>query len=321
MAKKQDITTAVDHDDETQMIAERLVFLKAETKWDLPVNRNKALAGAPLQEWLLKKEEEATRSAVERGIGYGLLKRELGHGAYEGWLKDNGIAPRTAQRCMKSAQLLMGMSNSNAPRAALLPQRKLDVLVSLPAVVVDEMFNEGELDNIEHLNREQLQEIVQLRKQLDSEYKKNDRLSERVGQLDEEARQNKALPETALYIKELRRALLEETECLRANSHTMQSIMDRAAMLPEDMTQADWDSIAHPLMYALQGLHATASALYDKGFELCSDFKPDVDVFPPELDKKEVANAKRLMKSFDNEAQLRDKLRQVDLAPTSKKAK
>ena len=323
MSKKQEVvlvgaveqTVAARHDDETQMIATRLSKLKAETTFDLPVENGQPMSGDTLRAWVLIKEEEATRAAVERGIGYMLVKREIGHGAFEGWLKDFGIHPRMAQRAMKTAQLLMSLSDSNATRASLLPQRKLDVLVSLPAVALDDLFDEGALDNADQMSRNQLQEIVQLRKQLDSEMKKSDRLSDRVAEMDEDARARRALPEQALYIKELRRAVLEETEALRVNAHTLQEVMDKVALLPRDTRPADIDAIIHPLMYSLQGLHATVQALYDRGFDEYAQFKPDVDVLPPELEDAEVDRAKRLAAQFSNDAQMRAWLRQVDLAP------
>jgi len=316
---KKALATPIDCDDETQALVKRFMSIKESTDIDLPIYRGKLLTGQELEVKTSKKEAGLDKSYIEMGFYYLLLKRELGHGAFGGRLKDKGVEARTAQRWMKAALLVQGVSESNATRVSHLPQRTINLIAALPAPIVDEMFDDGTLND--DLTYGQTQEVVQLRKQLDKEYKKNDRLSERVGQLDEETRKNKALPETALYIKELRRAVLEETECLRVNSHTLQSIMDRAAMLPQDVSQAELDSVVHPLMYALQGLYATITALHDKGFDLFKDFKADVDVFPPELDKKEVANAKRLMKSFDNEAQLRDKLRQVDLAPTGKKVK
>lgn len=308
-------TVAAQYDDETQMIAARLSALKTETQWDLPVLNDTALAGAPLQAWLINKEVEATRSAVERGMGYMLLKRELGHGSFSGWLTDNNIAPRTAQETMRTAQLLMSLSDSNARRAAHLPQRKLDILARLPAPVVDDLFSDGSLDNIDGTSRDQLQEIVQLRKQLDNELKKNYRMSDRVAALDEEARRTRALPEQPLYMKELRRAVLEETEALRANARTLQEVMERVALLPQDTSAADIDAISHPLMYGLQGLLATAQALFDRGFDTFTSFKGDVDVFPPELDPLEVERAKRLALQFSNDTQMRARLRQVDLAP------
>ena len=317
MASKQAVIAQA-NDDETQIITARLVSLKEDTKWDLPLARGKHLTGQPLQDWLFKKEEAATQSTVERGLGYGLLKRELGHGAFEGWLKDNGILPRTAQQAMKTAQLLMGMSDSNAKRASLLSQRKLAVLVSLPAPVIDDMFDDGTLDNIAEINREQLQEIVQLRKQLDKVQTKNDRLSVKVGEQAETIKLRNALPETELYIKELRRAVLEETEALRVNAHQVQAILDKLKMLPDDTEQADFDSIAHPLMFGLQGLHASVTQLSINAHRYLTDFKPDVDVFYPDMSKEELKRSEWQRDQFMDASHLRQKLREVDTAPAKK---
>jgi len=317
MGKKQ-AEIAQTNDDETQIIAARLAILKEKGKWDMPMAKGKALTGVALQNWLSKKEEDATRSAVERGLGYGLLKRELGHGAFEGWLKDNSIAPRTAQQAMKTAQLLMAISDSNTQRVADISQRKLNVLARLPAPVVDDMFDNGDLESINDASYDQLQEIVQLRKQLDKTQTKNDRLSVKVGEQAETIKQRNALPETALYIKELRRAVLEEIEALRVNAHQVQAILDKLKMLPDDTERSDFDSIAHPLMYGLQGLHASVTQLSVNAYRYLTDFKPDVDVFYPDMDKAELKRSEWIRDQFIDASHLRQKLREVDTAPAQK---
>ncbi len=313
--KKITTPAAIDYDDEAQALVNSLLSLNDDTTLDLPIHDGRALTGAALEEGTRKKEGGVAKSKIELGFFYILLKRELGHGAFEGRLKDNGAHPNTAREAMRAAFLVASLSKPNQRRAVDLVGRKLDVLTRLPAQVVDDLFNDGTLDNIDSTSRDQLQEIVQLRKQLDNELKKNDRMSDRVAALDEEARRTRALPEQPLYIKELRRAVLEETEALRANARTLQEVMERVALLPQDTSAADIDAISHPLMYGLQGLLATAQALFDKGFDTFTSFKGDVDVFPPELDTLEVERAKRLALQFSNDTQMRARLRQVDLAP------
>jgi polyhydroxyalkanoate synthesis regulator phasin len=208
----------------------------------------------------------------------------------------------------------MLLSDSNARRAALLPQRKLDVLARLPAPVVDDMFNEGELDGVESMTRDQLQEIVQLRKQLESRDKKITRMGDTIAEQDEQLRKQSAMPATTLYIYELRRAVLDETEALRANIASLHTIMDQVRLLPQDTSQADIDSIAHPLMYALQGVHASAGAVFERGFDEFAVFKPDMDVMPPMLDKDEAKLAQRRAREFADRVEQRDVLRKTDVA-------
>ena len=295
------------------MMAERVLALNEAAKMDLPVSRGKPLAGQALQEWLVKKEDQAATSAIERGIGYALLKRELGHGAFEGWLKDNGINLRSAQQYMKSARLLMSMSEPNARRASLLPQRKLNVLAGAPAPMVEELFGDGSLDNIEELSREQLREIVQLRKQIDSQAARQQRLEKRVSAQDEELARLRSLPEEDVKLTELRRAVLEETEALRINAHQLQAFMNIAQGLPE-LAPANRDAVVHPLMYSLQGLYATVATLYNTAYQTFEGYYPDTGVLPPQLDETEAARAQALADTFRTEAEIRAANRQADLA-------
>lgn len=325
MAKKaiqEAAAAAVLHDDESQMIAARVAALQAETKWDMPIKGGKSLTGEALQQWVLIKEDAAAQSSIERGIGFGLLKRELGHGAFEGWLSDHGINLRSAQQVMKAARLLMSLSDSNARRASLLPVRKLNVLASAPAELVDDLFNSGSLDSIEEMAREQLREIVQLRKDIEKMDQREERLNQVIAEQDEELRRSRALPKVQAHILELRRAVLDETEALRINAHQLQAILDQAALLPQDISQADLDSIAHPLMWALQGLHATVGALYERGFDTFSGYPIDLDIFPPLLKEPEFERMRRCAAEFASRAELRMAMRQADAAAaTTKEAK
>lgn len=334
MAKNTDITKArraallnvtdsgVEHDPEARMIAERVMALQAETKWDMPIKGGKPLRGEALQEWLLAKEDQAAQTVIERGIGFGLLKRELGHGAFEGWLSDRGISSRSTREAMQAARLLMSLSDSNRRRAADLPQRKLSILASAPAELIDDLFNSGSLDSIEQMAREQLKEIVQLRKNIEKMDQREERLNQVIAEQDEELRRNRALPKVQAHILEMRRAVLDETEALRVNTHQLQAILDQAALLPQDISQADLDSIAHPLMWALQGLHATVGALYERGFGTFNGFPIDLDIFPPLLNAPEFERMRRCAAEFISRAELRVALRQADAAAaTTKEAK
>lgn len=303
-----------DHDPETQLIAARVMNLQAETKWDMPVKSGKPLKGEALQEWLLSKENQAAQATVERGIGFALLKRELGHGAFEGWLKDKGISPRSAREAMQAARLLMSLSDTNVKRAALLPARKLSVLAGAPAELVDDLFNSGSLDSIEQMAREQLREIVQLRKEVEKMSAREDRLNQTITEQDDELRQMRGLPKVRAHILEMRRAVLEETAAVRTNIHQLQLILDRVAMLPSDVNRSDLDSITHPLMWAIQGAQATIISIYNRAFEIIEGLPTDIDVFPPMLAAPEMDRLRRCTAEFMSQAELRMATRQVEVA-------
>ena len=97
--------SALEHDPEARMIAERVLALKEQTQWSIPTARGKPLSGDPLMNWVRKRIDGDAQSAIELGIGLILLKRELGHGSYEGFLRDEGVSPRWAREKVQSAQL------------------------------------------------------------------------------------------------------------------------------------------------------------------------------------------------------------------------
>lgn len=327
MAKKKGTLPAttdggpLEHDDETRIMAERVMVIQQETKWDLPTARGKPLVGEALDGWLDKKDDQAAVNMVERGIGYLLKKRELGHGAFQGWIKDTGRSTRGVQEAMQVARLLMGLSEQNTRRAALLPQRKLTALASAPAPLIDDLFSAGVLDDAAEMTREQLREIIQLRKRVEKQQQREDRLTQVIADQDEELRKRSALPEVHAHVLELRQAAIDETQALRANAHQLQVIMDGINVLPRDFDTAQLDSIAHPLMYALHGLHATVGALLEQGFNTFANFYPDIDVFPPQLDEAEVARALRVAAEFGQAAETRAIHRENDLAAKSKRGR
>jgi len=137
--------------------------------FDHPHQRLLARPAEALTEWLDNKEEAALKATVERGFGYMLLKRELGHGAFSGYIKDTGRSPRAVRREMQIARMLYDLSDAKRPRAAVLPARKQEALAAAPVPLIEEMFEDGSFDGIDDMSREEIREIIHLRKDLESE--------------------------------------------------------------------------------------------------------------------------------------------------------
>ena len=309
-------------DDEAQMMASRVAALAAETQWDLPVTDGQALRGGELDAWLARKNDQAAVNAVERGIGYALKKRELGHGAFIGWIKDAGLNHKSVSEAMKIAQMLMSMSPANVGRALHLPQRNLKVLSSAAVPMLEDMFSEGLLDDAASMSRDELRELIKLRKKVEKQNEREERLNEVIAQQDEQIRVQRVLPKPKLHMLELRKAVLDEIEAIRTNAHTLQSVMDKIALVP-DAEEADLNALAHATMFGLQGLYATASTLFERGFDTFTAHKRDMDVLPPALDEHEVERAQRMSDQFMRAAEQRAVYRQIDLhaAQTTKPAK
>jgi hypothetical protein len=302
------------HDDELRVIAQRVLAIKNDTDWDMPLSDNRPLSGKELDAWLDKKDDLAAVGMIERGVGYMLKKRELGHGAFVGWANDTGRSYRAIAETMKVAQMFIHLSEPNWRRAASLPQRKQAALASAPIQLLNELFDSGALEHAAQMSREELRELIALRKEVEKQDEREHHLNEVIHKQDEELRKRRALPEANQHAAELRRAVLDETEALRANAHTLQLVMDRLGLLPADLPQAELDAIVHPLMYALQGLHATAASLLDYGHERCVGFHRDVGILPPQLSDDEVRRAVEVHEDFMDAATTRRNNRQMDLS-------
>jgi hypothetical protein len=146
-------------------IQNRLALLQDSTGLDLPAKSGKPLTGQALSDWILLKESDAQKNRIERGVGYALLQKQLGHGQFQAWLTDNNIPYRTARDTIKTAELFFSLSKSNVQRAAHLPHRKIQALAGAPLKLIDEMFTEGVFDNAENMSREDIRELIKLRKE------------------------------------------------------------------------------------------------------------------------------------------------------------
>jgi hypothetical protein len=304
------------HDDELRIIAQRVVDLKkANEDFDMPIVHGKPLAGPDLDAWLNRKEDQAAVGMVELGVGYLLKKRELGHGAFMGWVKDKaGVSQSSVNEKMKVASLLVHLSEENSRRAANLPQRKLAALAGAPALLINDLFDSGALDDADSLSRDELRELIALRKEVEKQTEREHHLNEVIHKQDEELRKRRALPEPSQHAAELRRAVLDETEALRANAYTLQMVMDKITLLPSDLPQAELDAIVHPLMYALQALHITAASLLDYGHQRCAGYHRDVDILPPPISDEEARRAIEAHEEFLAAATDRAAHRQMDLS-------
>lgn len=165
MTSKKSKDIVISDDPETQLMTERALSVKNDVGWDVPVKRNKLLAGAELEEWIENKENQHNITLVELGFGYSAKKHELGHGLFVSWIKETGRSPRSVQEASKIARLIHSLSDSNARRAAHLPQRKMAVLASAPPALVDNLFDNDELT--EDMSREDMREIIRLNQKVE----------------------------------------------------------------------------------------------------------------------------------------------------------
>jgi len=164
--KKEKLIPAVTQTNEAELqeMTDQALAIKNDVGWDLPVKRNKLLAGAELDNWIDDKENQSNITKVELGFAYAAKKRELGQGLFTSWIKETGRCPRNVRQASQVAQLIHSLSDTNRRRASAMPQRKLAVLASTTPEIVNDLLDNNEVT--EDMSREQIREIIDLNKKV-----------------------------------------------------------------------------------------------------------------------------------------------------------
>jgi len=152
----------INNTEEETILAEKMFALKDDIKKSLPIKSGKPRTGDALQLFIDKACDNAIVQEISLGFALLLKKRELGHGQYIAWLKDNGYLPRRMQAATQVATFVAGLSSSNARRVTHLPKRKLQILASAPPALIDDLFDNDELND--EMSREQMRDIIRLQK-------------------------------------------------------------------------------------------------------------------------------------------------------------
>ena len=121
---------------------------------------------------VVRMEEQALIDTAKRGLLYMSIKLHLGFGEFERKLRDNSIAPRTAQEAITVAKMFLALPDSKTRTSALLNMNKskLIEMARLPVETV-EALDEDDLETLNELSvREFRKEIKKLKeKQTDIE--------------------------------------------------------------------------------------------------------------------------------------------------------
>ncbi|WP_300542696.1 hypothetical protein [uncultured Pseudoalteromonas sp.] len=114
---------------------------------------------------VVRMEEQALIDTAKRGLLYMSIKLHLGFGEFERKLRDNSIAPRTAQEAITVAKMFLALPDSKTRTSALLNMNKskLIEMARLPVETV-EALDEDDLETLNELSvREFRKEIKKLK--------------------------------------------------------------------------------------------------------------------------------------------------------------
>lgn len=319
----------IDDNTELQKTAERIIALKDETKWDLPATRGKALTGEKLDEWLDTKEDQASVNMVERGFGYALKKRELGHGVFMAWIKETGRSQSSVNEAIKIAHMLIGLSDANSGRALNLPQRKLKVLASAPPALIDDLFDNDELND--EMSREQMRDIINLQKKnadlstkLDTAVQKITTLKDQINNKQQTSR----FPEIVERVRSESTAQAYRIGLCVDDIHTMfNELIEHEGLLKDNDTEgANHMKIAYASLY--HNLNGTLSHAHTLLMEMREQLGKDVigpitdnEILFDENEAVEAAQVRELLVlEHEHDKLLRDKKRSGKKSRRGKKA-
>lgn len=204
---------------ELQKMTDQVLTIKNDVGWDLPVKRNKLLAGAELNEWIDEKENQGNITKVELGFAYAAKKQELGHGLFSSWVKETGRSPRSVQQYMQVARLLHSLSSPNAKRVSHLAQRKLNVLASAPPEIINNLLDNDEISD--EMSQEQIREIIDLNKKVAT-------LSQRLETAEIKTIDLKSQLKNKAQTNEY-------PDFVQSTRHESTALMDKAALCFDDM--------------------------------------------------------------------------------------
>lgn len=163
----------------------------------LPVRDGQALAGAELDAWVDRANDNAALRLMGRGVAYLLKQQELAANSFNAWLKDRGLDRGEAYRAIRVARMFAGLDEGvvhalagldsemwvTSHTALFSDSRKLMDLASLPPAEIERLVNLGDFEQLAQLPRARFREAVQAIKRLAGKY---DELAEHCRQIEEQ---------------------------------------------------------------------------------------------------------------------------------------
>lgn len=274
------------YDPEFLETARRLAKLKT-LRLEVPLgNDDKPLRGHELDAFIGRIRDSQAKNILSLGLALREKREELGSAAYKVFVAEIELPPTTEYNARRVADLLQGVTEANFPRVENLSVGKMIELSRLPAPVVDRLFEDGTLAKAEELSRQQIAEIARLEKANENKERTIQSLTDQLEARNQED-QKRSRTKRNKHLVELRRAVIDEVQALRANSESLERVMQEIDSLPEDIAHMEVHAISCHLMYGLQFLSATAQKLFHGAFDMFPDFYPDVGIPVPVLTREE----------------------------------
>jgi hypothetical protein len=288
-----------------RIVAERLALVAESVAWDLPQADGRPLQGQALRDWTTARHDQIAQHSTELGLGLWLLKRELGHGAWLGWLQEVGIPNRTASDALQLARLVFGAPATAVPVLTALPRRKLQALAPGGQMLLEALTEDGTLLEVPEMSREEIRTLV--RERLETQ-RLRESLQDIAAQRDQaigDLKAQAALPAASRRLKALRLAALEEVEQARVSALALMRVLEELEQEPAGLDDLGYDAACHALVYGLQGLSALTVATLDRSYALRDHYTPGTQLPPPMYSEDEARKAEQWTRQFQADAGLR----------------
>lgn len=286
---------------ELRTVAERLSLIAQSVPWDLPQVDGRPLQGEALRAWAAERHDLIARHTTELGLALWMVKRELGQGAYLGWLQEAGIPQRTGQDALQLARLMFGAPDAAVPVLASLPKRKLQALAPGGQQLIEALTQDGTLAEVAEMTREEIRILARERAETAVLRERAEKLrAERDGARGEIDRLTGRRPPDR-QTEGARLRALEEAARILMSAEALDEALHALRARGTDADPVGVDAAASALLHALQGVWAlTGRALADT-YDLLEHLRAGERMPAPILTEEESEQSRAWASAFQDE--------------------
>lgn len=297
----QDLTTQgqlADKHEEAKAIVERLISTGKQIDIDLPETLEAQ------KDWALAKYDEHLKSGIQMGYALDVIKTQMEHGEFTGWLEASNIQARSAQRYIKIAKFISGL-NSKATRVSLLENKTLDPdqeeekeidailarVIELPLRKQIELtketperirsyFEDGLFDEVDQMNPGQIRTVIRQQKALESMIDRNQRDGDQIKLLHDENQQLKNTQKERIQFDEMRKQLFADMEMAQGIIDRARKTFEVSKNFQQEVETEAVTAVIHPLLHLMGVLHGGSLLISDDCYQRWG-IDPTIPSMPP----------------------------------------
>jgi hypothetical protein len=288
-----------------RIVAERLALVAESVAWDLPQVDGQPLQGQALRDWASARADKVGQHTTELGLALWMVKLEMGHGGWLGWLQESGIPQRTAQDAMQLARTIFAAPAAAVPVLTSLPRRKLQALAPGGQQLLEALAMDGTLAEVPEMSREEIRSLVRERLETARLRESLDTVAAQRDEASAELRRQAALPSASRRLSALRLAALEEIEQARVAGLALGRVLEELEQEPAGVDELGFDAACHALAYGLQGLYSLTVAALNRAYDLRDHYTAGQQFPPPIYEERDAYKAEGWAAQFQPDSERR----------------